>query len=78
MPPIHWSIDMNCEHNREHFRWLSWALQQSLMGKKNIIGWSLFSGHANAVIPISGGDCDHMIEHSLPAALKGTTYYISP
>jgi len=36
------TIDMNCEHNLEHFRWNSWALQHSIMGrKKSIIGWYL-------------------------------------
>ena len=39
---------------------------------------SLFSGHACAVISISGGDCDHMVEHSPPTVLWGTTFYVAP
>ena len=39
---------------------------------------SLFSGHACAVIPISGGDCDHMVEQSPPTALWGTIFYVAP
>ena len=39
---------------------------------------SLFSGHACAVLPSSAGDCDHMVEQSLPTAMWGTTYYIAP
>ena len=39
---------------------------------------SLFSGHACAVIPISGGDCDYMVEHSPPTVLWGTTFYVAP
>jgi len=28
------TIDTNCEHNLEHFRWNPWALQHSIMGRK--------------------------------------------
>jgi len=35
------TIDMNCEHNLEHFSWNLWALQHSIMGRKSIIGWCL-------------------------------------
>ena len=39
---------------------------------------SLFSGHACAELPLGGGDCDYMVEQSLPTTLWGTTYYIAP
>jgi len=36
------TIDTNCEHNLEHFRWNSSVLQHSIMGRrKSIIGWCL-------------------------------------
>ena len=39
---------------------------------------SLFSGHSCAILPLGGGDCDHMIEQSMPTALWGTSYYVAP
>lgn len=54
--------------------------QEDLTGTKIVTDKpvSLFSGHACAILPISGGDCDHMIEQSLPTVMWGTTYYIAP
>jgi len=39
---------------------------------------SLFSGHGCAILPVTAGDCDHMIEQSLPTAMWGTKFYIAP
>ena len=56
-------LDINCEHNLEHFRWFSWTLQHSIMDRKSIIGWSLHVSFIPFcfiwVVKVANHNCSH-------------------